>query len=124
MENAGKLVDDDALAEAMKERGLGTPATRAQTIEGLLGQKYIERQGKELVPMAKAFQLHQFIHAKGLSFLSEPQLTGEWEFKLKQTEHGELSVKKFISDIKVQVEDFINKGRVEPEPTIVQPEVL
>ena len=124
MENAGKLVDDDALAEAMKERGLGTPATRAQTIEGLLGQKYIERQGKELVPMAKAFQLHQFIHAKGLSFLSEPQLTGEWEFKLKQTEHGELSVKKFIADIKVQVEDFINKGRVEPEPTLVHPEVL
>jgi DNA topoisomerase-3 len=108
----------------MKERGLGTPETRAQTIEGLLGQKYIERQGKELVPMAKAFQLHQFIHAKGLSFLSEPQLTGEWEYQLKQTEHGELSVQKFISDIKTQVEVFINQGRVEPEPTVVQPEVL
>lgn len=124
MENAGKLVDDEALAEAMKERGLGTPATRAQTIEGLLGQKYIERQGKELVPMAKAFQLHQFIHAKGLAFLSEPQLTGEWEYKLKQIEQHQLTVKEFIKEIKLQVEDFTNKGRVEAEPTVVQPEVI
>ena len=124
MENAGKLVDDEALAEAMKERGLGTPATRAQTIEGLLGQQYIERQGKELVPMAKAFQLHQFIHAKGLSFLSEPQLTGEWEYQLKQIEHGKLSVKKFIQDIKSQVKEMVEKGSAEVAPTVVEPEVL
>jgi DNA topoisomerase-3 len=124
MENAGKLVEDEALAEAMKERGLGTPATRAQTIEGLLNNQYIERQGKELVPLAKAFQLHQFIHAKGLAFISEPQLTGEWEYQLKQIEHGDLSVKKFIQDIKDQVRIMVEKGSAEVPPTVVQPEIL
>ena len=105
MENAGKLVDDEALAEAMKERGLGTPATRAATIEELLAKTYIEREGKELVPQGKAFQLHQFLTqtCENMSFLVEPQLTGEWEYKLKQIEHGEFSSPEFIDDIKKQV---------------------
>lgn len=124
MENAGKLVDEEALAEAMKERGLGTPATRAETIEGLLVNQYIERQVKELVPLAKAFQLHQFIHAKGLDFLSEPQLTGEWEYQLKLVEQGKLSVKKFIKDIKDQVKEMVEKGSAEVPATVVTPEVL
>ena len=126
MENAGKLVDDEALAEAMKERGLGTPATRAATIEELLSdnKKYIERQGKELVPLAKAFQLHQFIHKMELSFLSEARLTGEWEYKLRLIEQGKLPVKQFISEIKQQVEEMVKKGSVETAPTLVEPTVL
>ena len=118
MENAGKLVDDEALAEAMKERGLGTPATRAATIEELLTKAYAERQGKELVPLAKAFQLHQFLtqKSKNMSFLIEPQLTGEWEYKLKQIEHGELTAPAFIREIKDQVRSML-EGAAEPAPS-------
>jgi DNA topoisomerase-3 len=126
MENAGKLVDDEALAEAMKERGLGTPATRAATIEELLSdnKKYIERQGKELVPLAKAFQLHQFIHKMKLSFLSEARLTGEWEYKLRLIEQGKLPVKQFIAEIKAQVKEMVELGGQEEAPTQVEPTVL
>ena len=126
MENAGKLVDDEALAEAMKERGLGTPATRAATIEELLAKTYIERQGKELVPMAKAFQLHQFLtqKSKGMSFLVEPQLTGEWEYKLKQIEHGHLTAEAFIHEIKAQVREML-AGATDPAPSSeLSPKVL
>jgi DNA topoisomerase-3 len=124
MENAGKYVDDEALADAMKERGLGTPATRAATIEELLAKDYIERQGKELVPQAKAFQLHQFLHAKGMAFLTEPQLTGEWEYKLKQVESGKLSSQDFIKEIKVQVQSMVAIGAQELPATPLSPEVL
>jgi DNA topoisomerase-3 len=126
MENAGKLVDDEALAEAMKERGLGTPATRAATIEELLAKTYIERQGKELVPLAKAFQLHQFLtqKSKGMSFLVEPQLTGEWEYKLKQIEHGHLTAEAFIHEIKAQVREML-AGATDPAPSSeLNPKIL
>ncbi len=99
MENAGKLVDDEALAEAMKERGLGTPATRAATIEGLLRQAYIERQGKELIPTAKAFKLERFLDANSLLLLADPQLTGEWEHRLREMERGKLSAEAFMRGI-------------------------
>ena len=124
MENAGKLVDDEALAEAMKERGLGTPATRAATIEELLAKTYIEREGKELVPQGKAFQLHQFIHKMKLSFLSEARLTGEWEYKLRLIEQGKLPVKQFIAEIKAQVKEMVELGGQEEAPTQVEPTVL
>jgi DNA topoisomerase-3 len=61
MEHAGQLVEDDELAEAMKEKGLGTPATRAQIIENLIGTRYVERQDKELVPTSKAEQFLEFL---------------------------------------------------------------
>ena len=124
MENAGKLVDDEALAEAMKERGLGTPATRAATIEELLTKSYIERQGKELVPLSKAFQLHQFLHAKGMAFLTEPQLTGEWEYKLKQIEHGKLTAEDFIAEIKEQVRAMVAAGAQKLPSAALEPSVL
>lgn len=124
MENAGKYVDDEALAEAMKERGLGTPATRAATIEELLAKDYIERQGKELVPQAKAFQLHQFLHAKGMAFLTEPQLTGEWEYKLKLIESGKLTSQEFIKEIKEQVQNMVAVGAQELPATPLSPTVL
>jgi DNA topoisomerase-3 len=124
MENAGKLVDDEALAEAMKERGLGTPATRAATIEELLSKTYIERQGKELVPLAKAFQLHQFLHAKEMGVFTEPQMTGEWEYKLKQIEHGKMGPREFMKEIKALLEIIVKKGAVKPPSAELSPQVV
>ena len=126
MENAGKLVDDEALAEAMKERGLGTPATRAATIEELLAKTYIERQGKELVPQGKAFQLHQFLTqtCENMSFLVEPLLTGEWEYKLKQIEHSEFTAPDFIADIKKQVVSMLEDVTTPPPSAELTPRVL
>ncbi len=99
MEGAGKLVEDETLAEAMKERGLGTPATRAEIIEGLISQKYLLRQGRELVPTAKAEQLLQFLSAVQAEFLTQPAMTGEWEYKLRQMEQGKYSRKTFMQEI-------------------------
>ncbi len=99
METAGKLVDDEELAEAMKERGLGTPATRADTIDGLINQKYIDRREKELVPTAKAEQLIQFLEAVKASDLTSPAMTGEWEHQLREMTRGKFSRAKFMAGI-------------------------
>jgi DNA topoisomerase-3 len=99
MEGAGKLIEDDELREAMREKGLGTPATRAQIIEGLIQERYIHREGKELVPTAKAFSLLTLLHGLGIPELFSPELTAEWEFKLAQMEHGALSRKEFMREI-------------------------
>jgi DNA topoisomerase III len=99
MEGAGKLVDDESMAEAMKERGLGTPATRAETIDGLINQKYLERNGRELVPTTKAESLLQFLAAVHADALTKPDMTGEWEYKLRQMEHGKFPREAFMSEI-------------------------
>jgi DNA topoisomerase-3 len=99
MEGAGKLIEDDELREAMREKGLGTPATRAQIIEGLIQERYILREGKELVPTPKAFSLLTLLHGLGIPELFSPELTAEWEFKLAQMEHGQLSRKDFMREI-------------------------
>jgi DNA topoisomerase-3 len=70
MEGAGKLVEDDELREAMQEKGLGTPATRAAIIEGLINEKYMLREGRELIPTAKAFQLMTLL--RGLGWKNSP----------------------------------------------------
>ncbi|MFN2508812.1 MAG: DNA topoisomerase, partial [Chthoniobacterales bacterium] len=99
MEGAGKLVDDESMAEAMKERGLGTPATRADTIDGLINQKYLERNQRELVPTTKAESLLQFLAAVKADALTKPDMTGEWEYKLRQMEHGKFPRRAFMSEI-------------------------
>ena len=109
MEGAGKLVDDDELAEAMKERGLGTPATRADTIDGLINQKYMDRNQRELVPSAKAEQLIQFLTAVKTEALTSPAMTGEWEFKLRQMEHGKFSREKFMEEVIEQTRGIIER---------------
>lgn len=76
MEGAGKTVEDDELREAMQEKGLGTPATRAATIEGLINEKYMLREGRELIPTAKAFQLMTLLRGLGVEELSKAELTG------------------------------------------------
>src|ERR1035438_5438737 len=103
MEGAGKLVDDEELAEAMKERGLGTPATRADTIDGLINARYMERQQRELVPTPKAEQILQFLTAVKADGLTSPAMTGEWEFKLRQIEHGKFTRPEFMSEVADQI---------------------
>jgi DNA topoisomerase-3 len=99
MEGAGKLIEDDDLREAMREKGLGTPATRAQIIEGLITERYILREGKELIPTPKAFSLLTLLHGLGIPELFSPELTAEWEFKLAQMEHGALKRSEFMREI-------------------------
>lgn len=100
MERAGQFVEDEELAEAMKEKGLGTPATRAQIIENLIGTKYVERKEKELVPTAKADQLLEFLKVVKAQDLASPALTGEWEYKLHLIQNGQLSRTQFMADIR------------------------
>ena len=109
MENAGKLVDDEELAEAMKEKGLGTPATRASIIEGLIFEEYIHRNGRELQPTAKAFDLLYALHKFGIAELRSPELTGDWEFKLKQMEHGRLRRNEFMDHIYDTTKDLVER---------------
>ena len=109
MEGAGKLVDDEDMAEAMKERGLGTPATRADTIDGLINQKYIDRPQRELIPTTKAEQLIQFLGAVKAEELTKPDLTGDWEFKLRQMEHNKFSREKFMAEIAATTKGIVER---------------
>jgi DNA topoisomerase III len=109
MEGAGKLVEDEELAEAMKERGLGTPATRADTIDGLINQRYMERQQRELVPTPKAEQILQFLTAVQAEELTSPAMTGEWEFKLRQMENGKFTRDKFMAEVVKQTKGIIQR---------------
>jgi DNA topoisomerase-3 len=109
MENAGKLVEDEELAEAMKEKGLGTPATRASIIEGLIFEDYVHRNGRELVPTAKAFDLLYALSRFGIDELRSPELTGDWEFKLKQIEHGKLRRNDFMEHIVDTTRDLVER---------------
>jgi DNA topoisomerase-3 len=99
MEGAGKLVEDEELREAMSEKGLGTPATRAQIIEGLIYEDYLHRIGRELQPTPKASSLLFALRHFGVNELCSPELTGNWEFKLKQMEHGDLPRSAFMDHI-------------------------
>jgi DNA topoisomerase-3 len=109
METAGKLVEDEDLAEAMKERGLGTPATRADTIDGLIYQKYIDRNQRELVPSAKAEQLIQFLTAVKATDITSPTMTGEWEWHLREMEHGKYSREKFMAEIVKETKGIVER---------------
>ena len=111
METAGKLVEDEDLADAMKERGLGTPATRAAIIEGLITQEYIAREGKELIATRRGMDLIDLLGKIGLSTLSSPELTGEWEYRLKQMECGHLDRDTFMKDIRTYTTDIVEAVR-------------
>jgi len=111
MEGAGKTVEDDELREAMQEKGLGTPATRASIIEGLIAEKYMLREGRELIPTAKAFQLMTLLRGIGVEELSKAELTGEWEYKLNQMEHGKLRRETFMAEIAAMTERIVKKAK-------------
>ena len=111
MEGAGKLIEDEELRDAMHEKGLGTPATRASIIEGLIAEKYMLREGRELIPTAKAFQLMTLLRGLGVEELSRPELTGDWEYKLAQMEHGKLSREAFMREIAAMTEHIVKKAK-------------
>ncbi len=118
MEGAGKLIDDDELREAMQEKGLGTPATRAAIIEGLIYEKYIHREGRELVPGAKAFQLMTLLRGLGVEDLTKPELTGNWEYQLAEMEKGHLERETFMKQIAEMAERIVRKAKEYDRDTI------
>ena len=111
MEGAGKTVEDDGLRQAMQEKGLGTPATRSSIIEGLIAEKYMLREGRELIPTAKAFQLMTLLRGIGVEELSKAELTGEWEYKLAQMEQGQLTRESFMAQIAAMTERMVKKAK-------------
>jgi DNA topoisomerase-3 len=111
MENAGKLVEDEELAEAMRERGLGTPATRAAIIEGLIMDKYIERDGRDFHVTSKGLTLIDQISTIGIEALSSPEMTGQWEYKLRQMEHNELDRDTFMRDIRSLTTQIVERTK-------------
>jgi DNA topoisomerase-3 len=118
MEGAGKMVDDEELRAAMADKGLGTPATRAAIIEGLLAEKYLLREGRELVPTPKAFQLMTLLRGLGVEELSRPELTGEWEHKLSLMERGQLSREAFMREIAAMTERIVRKAKEYDRDTV------
>jgi DNA topoisomerase-3 len=118
MEGAGKLVEDEELREAMSEKGLGTPATRAAIIEGLIYEKYILREMRELQPTAKAFSLITLLRGLEIPELSSPELTGDWEFKLKQMERGELGRPEFMRQIEEMTRKIVAKAKGHESDTV------
>ncbi|MDD2811532.1 topoisomerase C-terminal repeat-containing protein, partial [Rhodoferax sp.] len=118
MEGAGKTVEDDELREAMQEKGLGTPATRSSIIEGLISEAYMLREGRELIPTAKAFQLMTLLRGLDVQELTKAELTGEWEYKLAQMEHGKLSRTAFMSEIAAMTERMVKKAKEYDRDTI------
>ncbi|UPA28506.1 MAG: DNA topoisomerase 3 [Verrucomicrobiota bacterium] len=109
METAGKMLDDKELASAMKERGLGTPATRAQIIDHLIDLRYMERQKKDLVPTPKAEGLFDYLDTVQVQTLSSPTLTGDWEYKLRRMEQGQLDRETFMQGIAEVTREMVDK---------------
>jgi DNA topoisomerase III len=118
MEGAGKLVDDDDLRAAMAGKGLGTPATRAAIIEGLITERYLVRDGRDLHPTAKAFQLLTLLRGLGVDELTAPELTGEWEHKLAQMEHGALKRSAFMREIAEITRRIVERARSYESDTV------
>ncbi len=110
METAGKLLEDEELADAMKDSGLGTPATRAATIDHLLNEKYLLREGRDLAPTPKAEELIEFLKAIGVETLTSPSMTGEWEHRLSLMERGKLSRESFMQGIRSLTEELVKRA--------------
>ena len=111
METAGKLVDDEELRSAMSEKGLGTPATRAAIIEGLIYDKYVTRDQKELIPTQQGIRLIDTLNEMHVTALCSPEMTGEWEHKLKLMEAGQLDRDSFMKAIREMTSEVVAKAR-------------
>jgi DNA topoisomerase-3 len=118
MEGAGKLVEDEELRDAMKERGLGTPATRAVIIEKLIAEEYVLRNQRELQPTPKAFALLTLLRGLEIPELTSPELTGEWEYKLKEMEHGKLSRPQFMEGIADMTRHIVERAKAHESDTV------
>ena len=111
MEGAGKLMEDDDLRAAMVGKGLGTPATRSTIIEGLIDQRYMVRDGKDLRPTRKAFDLITLLKGLDIQELTAPELTGEWEHKLSLMEHGQLKRDLFMREIAGMTKKVVDRAK-------------
>ena len=119
MEGAGKLVEDDEMRAAMEAKGLGTPATRAATIEGLIREEYVNREGRELIPTPKAFSLMFALNMLHTDELASPELTGEWEHKLKLIEQGRMTRDEFMKQISELVRKVVTLIKTGEIPDVV-----
>jgi DNA topoisomerase-3 len=129
MESAGKTLEDKELSEAMKETGLGTPATRAEIIETLLRRQYVQRQGKTLAATARGIRLIEIVHPQ----VKSPLMTGRWEAQLKRIQRGEAALIDFMAGIREYVRatveqvlatspaDVVPTAGAAPPPAAVQP---
>jgi DNA topoisomerase-3 len=111
MEGARKLVEDEELREAMREKGLGTPATRSAIIEGLIHDGYVHRQGRELIATAKGLALITLLRGIGADELTSPEMTGEWESKLKRMEKGAMKRNDFMSHIRKFAREIVERAK-------------
>jgi DNA topoisomerase-3 len=119
METAGKTLDDKELSDAMKENGLGTPATRAQIIEVLIKRAFLERRGKSLEATDKGIRLIEVVHPE----VKSPAMTGQWEAYLKRIERGEAELAPFLRGIEDYVREVVGKAgsvsrQMAPEPVV------
>ncbi|MCX7872301.1 MAG: DNA topoisomerase III [Verrucomicrobiae bacterium] len=111
MEGAGKLIEDEDLRQAISDKGIGTPATRAAIIDGLLAEKYLERLGKELKPTPKAFSLITLLRGLQIPELISPEMTGDWEYKLKLMERGKYGREEFMNSIAEMAKSIVEKAK-------------
>ncbi|GGA25129.1 DNA topoisomerase [Paenibacillus physcomitrellae] len=113
MESAGKQLENDELREAMKDAGLGTPATRAATIERLKKVGYIVMQGKKITVTQKGRTAIELIRHAGVELLTSPEMTGQWERRLYQISRGEAEAEKFMENVKRFTVSIVDKVRVQ-----------
>src|SRR5207245_7749810 len=105
------LVEDEELREAMREKGLGTPATRSAIIEGLIHDGYVHRKGRELIATAKGLALITLLRGIGATELCSPEMTGEWESKLKRMQKGAMKRNDFMAHIKKFTREIVEKAK-------------
>jgi DNA topoisomerase-3 len=115
MQTAGQTLDEKELSDAMKETGLGTPATRAGIIETLLKRDYMVRKGKTIEATEKGIHLIEVVHPE----VKTPAMTGQWESYLKKINEGEAQLDPFISGIDEYVSGVVRKVRTEPRRAYV-----
>lgn len=119
METAGKYVEDEELREAMKDRGLGTPATRAGIIERLIEVGYVKREKKNLVPTTKGIEVIRILPVEAIK---SPSLTGEWEYKLNLIERGKASPDEFLRQIEEFTRQMVSELKKEERTEIMREE--
>ena len=111
MENAGKQIDDEDIAAALNQKGIGTPATRAEVIENLIRKGYVVRVGKSLRPTVKGIRLIDSLQRINIARLASPELTGELEHQLLEVERGERTAEQFMAEVTQYAKDVVERAK-------------